>query len=167
MVKQQETLDGRYLSMSTGATTRHVKAGLYDEDFYAWAMKTAGLLRQRRFAEIDIVHLAEELEDMGKRERRALESYPRNVMLYLLKWRYQPEKRGASWRQSIRNGRIEIQKLLRDSPSLSGDMPRMLEGEYAAARADAVDETGLSEETFPLDCPFSVEQVLEVGFWPD
>ena len=90
MVKQQETLDGRYLSMSTAATTRHVKAGLYDEDFYAWAMRTAGLLRQRRFTEIDIAHLAEELEDIGKRERRALESYLRNVTLHLLKWRYQP-----------------------------------------------------------------------------
>ena len=153
--------------MSTAATTRHVKAGLYDEDFYAWAMRTAGLLRQRRFTEIDIAHLAEELEDIGKRERRALESYLRNVTLHLLKWRYQPEKRGASWRQSIRNGRIEIQKLLRDSPSLSEEVSQMLADEYAAARADAVDETGLSEETFPLDCPFSIEQVLDIGFWPD
>ena len=153
--------------MSTAATTRHSKLCLYDEDFYAWTMMTAALLRQRRFAEIDIVHLAEELEDMGKRERRALESYLRNVTLHLLKWRYQPEKRGASWRQSIRNGRIEIQKLLRDSPSLSEEVSQMLADEYAAARADAVDETGLSEETFPLDCPFSVEQVLDIGFWPD
>ena len=153
--------------MNTAATPQHIKACVYDEDFYAWAMMTAALLRQRRFAEIDSAHLAEELEDMGKRERRALESSIRNVTLHLLKWRYQQEKRGASWRQSIRNGRIEIQKLLRDSPSLSGDIPRMLEDEYAAARADAVDETGLSEETFPLDCPFPVEQVLDVGFWPD
>jgi hypothetical protein len=144
-----------------------MKADLYDEDFYAWAMMTAALLRQRRFAEIDIAHLAEELEDMGKRERRALESYLRNVTLHLLKWRYQPEKRGTSWRQSIRNGRIEIQKLLRDSPSLLREVSQMLTGEYSAARADAVDETGLSEETLPPDCPFSAEQVLDVGFWPD
>lgn len=153
--------------MNTVATTRHVKAGLYDEDFHAWAMMTAALLRQRRFAEIDIAHLAEELEDMGKRERRALESYLRNVTLHLLKWRYQPEKRGASWRQSIRNGRIEIQKLLRDSPSLSGEVSRMLADEYSAARADAIDETELSEETFPSHCPFTMEQVLDGRFWPD
>jgi len=140
---------------------------LYDEDFYAWAMMTATLLRQRRFAEVDIVHLAEELEDMGKRERRALESHIRNVTLHLLKWRSQQEKRGASWRQSIRNGRIEIQKLLRDSPSLAGDVPQMLEEEYSAARADAIDETGLSEETFPTHCPFTAEQVLDSRFWPD
>jgi hypothetical protein len=153
--------------MSTAATPRHVKVSLYDEDFYAWAMRTAVLLRQRRFTEIDIAHLAEELEDIGKRERRALESYLRNVMLYLLKWRYQPEKRGASWRQSIRNGRIEIQKLLRDSPSLSGEVSQMLADEYSAARADAIDETELSEETFPSHCPFTTEHILDERFWLD
>src|SRR5262245_23689341 len=153
--------------MNTAATTRHSQACLYDEDFYAWAMMTAALLRQRRFAEIDIAHLVEELEDMGKRERQALESYIRNVTLHLLKWRYQPEKRGASWRQSIRNGRIEIQKLLCDSPSLSREVSQMLEDEYSAARADAIDETELSEETFPLDCPFTMEQVLDRRCWPD
>ena len=153
--------------MSTAATTRHSKARLYDEDFHAWAIMTAALLRQRRFAEIDIAHLAEELEDMGKRERRALESHIRNVMLHLLKWRSQSEKRGASWRQSIRNGRIEIHKLLRDSPSLAGHIAQMLEEEYSAARADAIDETGLSEETFPTHCPFTAEQVLDSKFWPD
>jgi hypothetical protein len=153
--------------MSTAATPRHVKVGLYDEDFYAWALRTAALLRQRRFAEIDIAHLAEELEDMGKRERRALESYLRNVTLHLLKWRYQPEKRGASWRQSIRNGRIEIQKLLRDSPSLSGEISQMLADEYSAARADAIDETGRGGEIFPIHCPFTGEQVMDSEFWPD
>ncbi len=153
--------------MSTAATTRHSELCLYDEDFYAWTMMTAALLRQRRFAEVDIAHLAEELEDMGKRERRALESHLRNVTLHLLKWRSQSEKRGASWRQSIRNGRIEIQKLLRDSPSLTGYIPQMLEDEYVAARADAIDETGLSGEIFPIHCPFTVEQVMDSEFWPD
>ena len=147
--------------MSTAASPCHLDPCLYDEDFYAWAMATSALLRQRRFAEIDIVHVAEELEDMGKRERRALESYIRNVTLHLLKWRYQPEKRGSSWRQSIRNRRLEIQKLLRDSPSLTGQIPQMLDDEYPAARADAIDET------FPAHCPFTVEQVLDAKFWPE
>src|SRR5262245_33342319 len=153
--------------MSTAAPTRHLAPCLYNEDFYAWIRATVELLRQRRFTEIDITHLAEELEDMGKRERRALESYIRNVMLHLLKWRAQPENRGASWRQSIRNGRIEIHKLLRDSPSLGAQVPQMIEDEYPAARADASDETGLTEETFPTQCPFTAEQVLDAGFWPE
>lgn len=139
----------------------------YDEDFYAWAFTTAALLRQRRFVEIDIEHLAEELEDMGKRDRRALESHIRNILLHLLKWRYQAEKRGASWRQSIRNGRIEIRKLLRDSPSLANQIPQMIEVEYSAARDDAIDETGLSNDTIPPQCPFTSEQVLNAKFWTD
>ena len=104
---------------------------------------------------------------MGKRERRALEGHIRNVTLHLLKWRYQPEKRGASWRQSIRNGRIEIHKLLRDSPSLGGQVPQMLNNEYSAARADVVDETGLGEQMFPEHCPFTAEQILNAEFWSE
>ena len=153
--------------MSTAAPTRHPDPCLYDEDFYAWAMATAALLRQRRFAEIDIAHLAEELEDMGKRERRALESHIRNVTLHLLKWRYQSRKRRASWRQSIRNGRIEIHKLLRDSPSLAGQVSHILDDEYPAARADAIDETGLTGDIFPVRCSFTAEQVLGAEFWPE
>ena len=153
--------------MSTAASIRHPDPCLYDEDFYAWAMATAALLRQRRFAEIDIAHVAEELEDMGKRERWKLESQMRNVTLHLLKWRSQPEWHSVSWRQSIRNGRIEIQKLLHDSPSLTGQIPQTLDNEYPAAWADATDETRLSEETFPPHCPFTAEQVLDAEFWPE
>lgn len=151
--------------MSTAVPLPSPQSESYDADFYAWTRATANLLRQRRFAEIDVAQLAEELEDMGKRERRALESHIRNVTLHLLKWRYQPEKRGASWRQSIRNGRIEIQKLLRDSPSLVSQIPQILDDEYLAARADAIDETGLTEDTFPMQCPFTMEQLLAAEFW--
>jgi hypothetical protein len=153
--------------MSTAATTPSAETSLYDEDFYEWILTTVALLRQRRFADIDIEHLVEELEDMGKRERRSLESYIRNVVLHLLKWRYQSDKRSSSWRQSIRNGRIEIHKLLRDSPSLKSLVSTMLNEAYPAARADAIDETELSEGTFPSQCPFTVEQVLDAAFWPD
>ncbi len=139
----------------------------YDEDFYAWAFTTAALLRQGRFTEIDIEHLAEEIEDMGKRDRRSLKSHMRNVLLHLLKWHYQPDKRSPSWRQSIRNGRIEIEELLRDSPSLARQLLAIINEEYPAARADAVDETGLPEDTFPTQCPFTTEQVLDTGLEPE
>jgi hypothetical protein len=123
------------------------------------------LLRQGRYAEVDVAHIVEELEDMGQRERRTVENHIRNVVLHLLKWRYQPDKRGASWRKSIRNGRIEIQELLKDSPSLTRQTAQMLTNKYPAARADAVDETELGEETFPGQCPFTVEQILDAEYW--
>ena len=151
--------------MSAATAPQHVPTTLYDEELYAWAFTTAALVRQRRFLEIDLDHLAEELEDMGKRERRSLKSQMRTVILHLLKWRYQPDKRSPSWRQSIRNGRIEIQELLHDSPSLAGQVPQILDETYPAVRADAVDETGLPEATFPAQCPFTVEQALDAQFW--
>lgn len=153
--------------MSTVAPMPTTETSLYDTDFYDWILTTVTLLRQRRFADLDIEHLVEELEDMGKRERRSLKSHIRNVILHLLKWRYQPDKRSPSWRQSLRNGRIEIHELLRDSPSLKRLVSTMLNENYPAARADAIDETGLSEETFPAQCPFSIEQILTMGYWPE
>ena len=139
----------------------------YDEDLYGWAMHNAQLLRQKRFAEIDYEHIAEELEDMGKSERRGLESHIKNVLLHLLKWRFQPALRGASWRQSIRNGRIAIDKIFRDSPSLQSRLADIVTHEYPNARDDAVDETGMDQTCFPEHCPFSIERILNKEFWPD
>lgn len=153
--------------MSTAASMPSAETSLYDTDFHDWILTTVTLLRQRRFADIDLEHLVEELEDMAKRERRALKSHIRNVILHLLKWRYQPDKRSSSWRQSIRNGRIEIHELLRDSPSLASQVSLMLEEGYPAARADAIDETGLSEHLLPEQCPFTAEQIQDSQFWPE
>ena len=139
----------------------------YDEDLYEWAMHNARLLRQQRFTEIDYEHIAEELEDMGKSERRGLESHIKNVLLHLLKWRFQPALRGASWRQSIRNGRIAIDKIFRDSPSLQSRLADIVTHEYPNARDDAVDETGMDQTCFPEHCPFSIERILNKEFWPD
>ncbi len=151
--------------MSTAVSTPLPDPSLYDKDFYAWLFETADLLRQGRYTEVDVTHVVEELEDMGRCERRAVENHIRNVVLHLLKWQYQPAKRGASWRKSIRNGRIEIQELLKDSSSLTRQTAQMLTNKYPAARADAVDETGLGEETFPGQCPFTVEQILDAEYW--
>jgi hypothetical protein len=153
--------------MNTVAAPKRSKPCGYEDDYYAWLMTTAEQLRQRRFGDIDIEHIVEELEDTGKREHRALESHIKQVTLHLLKWQYQPTLRCASWSQTIRNGRNEIEKLLRDSPSLTRLLAMMLSNEYPAAKADAVDKTGLGEETFPAVCPFTVEQVVDKGFWPE
>ena len=139
----------------------------YDHDFYAWALHNARLLDERRFSEIDIKHIVEELEDVGKSERRALESHIRNLLLHLLKWQYQTHLRGSSWRQSIRNARIAVNKITKDSPSLKPLITLLMLDEYQNAKADAVDETGLREEIFPITCPYAETDLLRHEFWPD
>jgi Domain of unknown function DUF29 len=137
----------------------------YDQDLVAWALANADLLRNGRLSEIDAAHLAEELEDLGKSERRALCSHIRVLLLHLLKWQFQPGLRGPSWRLSIENARREIQVILEDSPSLSAATQVCLDKEYPTARRSAVIETGLAEDRFPASSPYTVAQVLDEDFW--
>ena len=139
----------------------------YDTDFYLWTQQQAALLRQGQTMELDMANLAEEIEDMGKNNRLALESALSNVIMHLLKWRYQPERRGTSWKLYIRNGRRQIEKRLKNSPSLKPQLPVIVQEEYPPARENAADETGLPFSTFPDQCPFTVEQLLDVEYWPD
>lgn len=140
----------------------------YETDFYLWTQQQADLLRQGQFNRIDLdsENIAEEIESMGKRDRRAIGGYLQNVLMHLLKWRYQPERRGTSWRLSIRNGREQILDLLEESPSLKPQMGFVLQKEYPRARENAADETGLPLATFPDECPFSVEQITG-DWWPE
>ena len=94
----------------------------YETDFYLWTQQQADLLRQGQFnrVDFDLENIAEEIESMGKRDRRAIEGYLQNIIMHLLKWQYQPQRRGTSWRLSIRNGREQLLDLLEESPSLRG-----------------------------------------------
>ena len=103
---------------------------------------------------------------MGKSNRLALESYLSNVIMHLLKWQYQSERRGTSWKLSIRNGRRQIEKRLKNSPSLKPQLPVIIQEEYPPARENAADETGLPLTTFPEQCPFTIEQITD-DYWPD
>ncbi|WP_295622939.1 DUF29 domain-containing protein, partial [uncultured Lamprocystis sp.] len=118
----------------------------YESDLVAWAEANAALLRQRRLAEIDVDHIAEELEDLGKSERRALGSHLRNLLLHLLKWEFQPSRRGTSWQRSIISARREIAVILEDSPSLVGSVPTLILREYPSARRLAAIETKLQAD---------------------
>jgi len=140
---------------------------LYETDLYSWAKRNAALLRGGHLSEIDFKHIAEELEDMGKSEQRALASHIRNLLLHLLKWKFQPGLRGASWELSISNSRDAINDILADSPSLQPGFPALVEKMYPRARKAARIETGLTDDLFPEECPFSAEEVLREGFQPD
>ena len=140
---------------------------LYDQDFYAWLGNNAHLLREGRLNAIDAMHLAEELEDMGRSQKRAIASHLRVLLSHLLKWRYQPARRSVSWRLSIRNARDQIEAIVDDSPSLRRELPEVLSREYEKARKYAADETELPLETFPVQTPFLMEQVFDDDYLPD
>jgi hypothetical protein len=142
------------------------RRSLHDSDFYAWSLEQAALLREGRVAEADLAAIAEEIESMGKTEKRELVSRLTVLLLHLLKWRYQPAKRGPSWRLSIANARDEIADLLADNPSLKSVLDEVLASAYRYARRKAAIETELEEEAFPAQCQWSFGQALDDAFWP-
>jgi hypothetical protein len=142
----------------------------YDTDFYTWTQDQAAALRAREWKTLDIDNLAEEIESLGRSQRKAVRSHLRNLCMHLLKWAYQPDQRaphGGSWRASIRNARREIADELRDSPSLRSLPASLLSEVYPEAREDAAEETGLPITRFPHMCRWSVDEVLNPDFLPD
>src|SRR5262249_3611185 len=122
--------------------------------------------RARRLDQLDYQALAEELEDMGRSERRAVENYLRNLLLHLLKWAVQTERRSGSWRDSIDTARDAIADLLRDSPSLRPHLPAVIIRQCERARRSAVNQTGMAEKNFPSKCPFTLDEILALTFFP-
>lgn len=139
----------------------------YNKDFYAWLMKNADSLRQHKFNEVDIEHVAEELESMGKSEKRELTSRLTVLLAHLLKWKFQPALRSRSWKNTILTQRIDILELLEDSPSLHYELGERITIAYEKARLSAEDETGIDKNNFPDVCPFTFEQLLKKDFLPE
>lgn len=131
-----------------------------ERDYYEWLLETARAVRSGDWGQIDQDALAEELEDMGRSERRAVRSHLVVLLVHLLKWHYQTDQRSQSWRASISNARVAIGFLLEDSPSLKSDMPEYLPKAYEKARHAAADETGLPQSTFPKRCPWRLGMIM-------
>jgi len=141
---------------------------LYGTDFFRWTQETAELIRQRRFDEIDLEHVAEEIEDIGKRDHREVRSRLIVLVVHLLRWQLRPERREAStWLRTINEQRTELQLVIEDSPSLQQIPAKQLPVVYRSAVGQATKETGLSPRIFPADCPYTPEQILDDGFLPD
>ena len=113
------------------------------------------------------MNIAEELEDMGISNKRALISYFSVLIAHLLKLKFQKERRGKSWRLTIKGQRLRIQDLLQESPSLKHQIELRLSIAYIDARLMAEKETGLNIDTFSEECPFTLEQCLDEEFWPE
>ena len=144
-----------------------VKPPLSEHDYHAWLLEQAVRLRARRFDQIDCEMLAEELEDMGRSERRAVESHLKNLLIHLLKWAKQKQRRSGSWRDSIDNARDALADLLQDSPSMRPQLPAFVKRQYPRARRSAANQTGLTVTRLPAACPFRLEDILDVEFFPE
>jgi len=139
---------------------------LYDRDFNLWLDKTASLLKERQFHELDIPNLVEEIETMGRSEKHALQSNLIVVLLHLLKYKYQPQRRSSSWLASIAEHRDCLEIVLTDSPSLQTYVNTVFQKCYSKARRRAAIETELPIDTFPVESPFMVDQTLDPDYLP-
>ncbi len=139
----------------------------YQADFNVWIDKTAKLLREQRWQEIDLEHLIAEVEDLGKSERRAIVSQLTRLLLHLLKWQYQPQRRSDSWLDSITDARTQIELAIQDSPSLKSYPIEQLEESYQKARRQAAKQIEVLISVFPEKCPYFLELVLDEDWLPE
>jgi hypothetical protein len=139
---------------------------LYEQDFYAWTLQQAELLRTRRLDCADLDNIAEEIESMGRSEKRELISRLTVLLLHLLKWQYQSALRSRSWQLTIRGQRRSLVRHLRDNPSLKSQLDQAMSDAYGDSTIEAERETGLAAETFAETSPFTFDQTIDDDFWP-
>jgi len=147
--------------MNTTATS------LYDLDFYDWIQHQVNTLRTRKFSELDLENLIEEMEAVGRSEKRSLVSSLSLVLMHLIKWQYQPDFRSKSWMFTTRNHRREVSAILKDSPSLKAYLETAIERAWKDARIEAEKETGIESERFPQTCPWTFDEFMDHDFWPE
>ena len=143
-----------------------MSANLHDQDFYAWTQQQLGLMRSGELSKVDLANLMDEVESMGASERRELYSRFLVLVHHLFKWQFQPEQRSNSWKSTLVEQRDQLEILLSQSPSLQRFCSDALEDAYPRSRRKASAETGLPLQAFPDTCPYTVQQVLSLDFYP-
>lgn len=140
----------------------------YEKDFVLWLEHQVELLRQRRVHELDLENLAEEVESIGRSDKREVYNRLTVLLAHLLKYQFQTDKRTRSWLSTIREQRRRLRLVFQDSPSLAKNYaPEVFGNIYKDARQAASDETGLNIETFPGTSPYTLEQTLDEDFFPE
>jgi Domain of unknown function DUF29 len=141
----------------------------YNADIVAWANEQAGLIRAGRLDQLDLEHIADEIEDVGKSEQRELENRMAVLLTHLIKWQYQPERRGRSWRLTIIDQRDSIARRLKKTPSLKNSLqdPDWWADAWQDARRMAAQETNIEYALFPTVLPWNYEQIMQPEFWPE
>ncbi len=140
---------------------------IYETDFYTWTQQQAAFLKSGRFSEVDLKNLIEEVESMGRSEKRELERRLTVLLLHLLKWQYQPLYRGRSWELSIDEQRLQFKKVLKDNPGLKNQLNEILNDAYEISIIKAAKETKLDKKTFPLTCPWKLQEITNPDFYPE
>ena len=153
--------------MARAGPVTEERPSLYERDFYLWLERQAELLREGRVGELDVANLLEEIEDMGRSEKRAIENNLIVLLTHLLKYQSQPDQRSSGWRGSIVEHRRRLRKLLRESPSLGRYAHAIFAECYADSCEQASAEAGLPVATFPEQCPYTLDQALDPGFLPE
>ena len=138
----------------------------YNFDFYKWTQQQANFLKNKQIENIDWDNLAEEIADMGRSEKRQLESRLEVLIMHLLKWQFQLQKRSRSWLATIQIQRLDTMDLLEDNPSLKPYLEEALERAYKKAIILASKETDLPNKTFPAQCPYILTDILDESFFP-
>jgi len=144
-----------------------VATRLYDRDFYGWTQAQAQALREGKLQYLDIENLIEEVESMGKSEQRELESRLEVLLMHLLKWCYQSERRTVSWELTIKEQRLRIEEHLSKNPSLKSKIDATNISSYRYATFGAAKDTRLHISRFPSQCPWTFEEIMAADFWPD
>lgn len=139
----------------------------YDEDFTAWAFEQTELLRRGRLADVDLPHLAEEIESLGNEQIHALEFFDTLLILHLLKWQFQPQRRTRSWSGTILNARTQLRRRETRNPTLKTRSSKIVADTDPDARRQAANETGLPMDNFPATCPYSLDQLRDPDFLPE
>ncbi len=144
-----------------------IDSSLYHQDYYLWLNATTKLLQKGKFEQVDLVNLIEEIQDMGRREKRGIKNNLIVLLMHLVKYKYQPQKRSNSWRHTIRERRRRLRDYFSDSPSLKGYFQDVFAQCYLDACKEAADETGLSINIFPTESPFTPEATLNPDYLPE
>lgn len=139
----------------------------YEDDFYIWTVEQAKLLRSGEFSKIDAMNVAEEIESLGRRDRREIADRLERLIVELLKWRFQAGARCGNWRSEILQQRFEIGHIIEDSPSLREFAAETLGEAYSDARQRVIEELGLLQPSLPSDCSFTLDQTLSHSFLPE
>lgn len=139
----------------------------YEQDFYGWTQEQAALLRAGRLNDLDIENLIEEVETMGRSEKRELESRLTVLLVRLLKWQYQEARRGISWELTIVERRLRFVETLEENPGLKSNLDEMLTKAYKFAVIQASRETKIGKNVFPEQCPWLLDQITDDSFYPD